>query len=157
MRKIRITPFLLFLSVGFCLDLTSGGKLSNNQSAMDVTHYNLKLKVDPYRQTISGGVIITFKLFNKTEELEIDLMDGYTVSGTSVDGMNLAFDHKDNKIMIDNPGIELFTPHYLEIKYGGKPPVAKRPPWDGGCTWEKSKDGHHWIGVSCPANGAHTW
>ena len=59
--------------------------------------------------------------------------------------------------MIDNPGLELFTPHYLEIKYGGKPPTAKRPPWDGGFTWGKSKDGHHWIGVSCPANGAHIW
>ena len=105
MIKTRTTPFLLLLSIGFCLDLTSGGKLSNNQSAMDVTHYNLKLKVDPYRQTISGLVIITFKLFNITEELEIDLMDGYTVSGTSVDGMNLAFNHKDNKIMIDNPYI----------------------------------------------------
>ena len=112
MKKIRIIPFLLILSIGFCLDLISGGKLSKNQSSMDVTHYNLKLKVDPYRQTISGLVIITFKLFNKTEELEIDLMDGYTVSGTSVNGMNLAFDHKDNKIMIDNPGLELFTPHY---------------------------------------------
>ena len=157
MKKTGIIFFPFFISIGFCLDLTSGGQLSKNQLAMDVTHYNLKLKVDPYRQTISGTVIITFKLFNKTEELEIDLKDGYTVSGTSVNGMNLAFDHKDNKIMIDNPGLELFTPHYLEIKYGGKPPVAKRPPWDGGFIWEKSKDGHHWIGVSCQANGAHIW
>ena len=157
MKKTGIIFFPFFISMGFCLDLTSGGQLSTNQLAMDVTHYNLKLKVDPYRQTISGMVIITFKLFNKTEELEIDLKDGYTVSGTSVNGMSLAFDHKDNKIMIDNPGLELFTSHYLEIKYGGKPPVAKRPPWEGGFIWEKSKDGHHWIGVSCQANGAHIW
>ena len=90
MKKTGIIFFPFFISIGFCLDLTSGGQLSKNQLAMDVTHYNLKLKVDPYRQTISGTVIITFKLFNKTEELEIDLKDGYTVSGTSVNGMNLA-------------------------------------------------------------------
>ena len=83
MKKIGIILFQLLLSIAFCLDLTSGGPISKNQSAMDVTHYNLKLKVDPYRQTISGTVIITFNLFNKTEELEIDLMNGYTVSGAS--------------------------------------------------------------------------
>ena len=80
MNKTGIMLFQLFLSIGCCLDLTSGGTLSKTQSAMDVTYYNLRLKVDPYRQTIFGTVIITFKLFNKTEELEIDLMDGYTVS-----------------------------------------------------------------------------
>ena len=142
MNKTGIMLFQLLLSIGCCLDLTSGGTLSKTQSAMDVTYYNLRLKVDPYRQTISGTVIITFKLFNKTEELEIDLMDGYTVSGTFVNGMSMAFDHQDNKIMIDNPGLELFTPHRVEIKYGGKPPVAKRPPWDGGFIWEKSEDGY---------------
>ena len=101
MKKTGVILLPLFISISFCLDLTSGGPLSKNQLAMDVTHYNLQLKVDPYRQTISGIVIITFKLFNKTEELEIDLKDGYTVSGASVNGMNLAFDHEDNKIMID--------------------------------------------------------
>ena len=66
MKKSGIILVPLFLSISFCLDLTSGGQLSKNQLAMDVIHYNLKLKVDPYRQTISGTVIITFKLFNKT-------------------------------------------------------------------------------------------
>ena len=44
---------------------------------------------------------------------------------------------KDHKIHIKNPGVDLLDLHQLEIKYGGRPPVAKRPPWDGGYLGEK--------------------
>lgn len=149
--------YLLFLSFGFSLDVYSGGKLSSNQAAMDVTHYTIKLKVDPYKQTISGIVNISFILIGKPDKIEIDLLDDFHVSGTAIDGMNLSFTHKNHKILIEYPGLDLFKTHYLEIKYSGKPPVAKNPPWDGGFTWEKSEDGHPWIAVSCQTNGAYIW
>ncbi|MBC8467210.1 MAG: M1 family metallopeptidase [Candidatus Marinimicrobia bacterium] len=139
------------------MDVYSGGKLSSNQAAMDVTHYTIKLKVDPYKQTISGIVNISFILIGKPDKIEIDLLDDFHVSGTAIDGMNLAFTHKNHKILIEYPGLDLFKTHYLEIKYSGKPPVAKNPPWDGGFTWEKSEDGHPWIAVSCQTNGAYIW
>ena len=149
--------YLIFLSFGFSLDVYSGGKLSSNQAAMDVTHYTIKLKVDPYKQTISGIVNISFILIGKPDKIEIDLLDDFHVSGTAIDGMNLSFTHKNHKILIEYPGLDLFKTHYLEIKYSGKPPVAKKPPWDGGFTWEKSEDGHPWIAVSCQTNGAYIW
>ena len=149
--------YLIFLSFGFSLDVYSGGKLSSNQAAMDVTHYTIKLKVDPYKQTISGIVNISFILIGKPDKIEIDLLDDFHVSGTAIDGMNLSFTHKNHKILIEYPGLDLFKTHYLEIKYSGKPPVAKNPPWDGGFTWEKSEDGHPWIAVSCQTNGAYIW
>ena len=149
--------YLIFLSFGFSLDVYSGGKLSSNQAAMDVTHYTIKLKVDPYKQTISGIVNISFILIGKPDKIEIDLLDDFHVSGTAIDGMNLSFTHKNHKILIEDPGLDLFKTHYLEIKYSGKPPVAKNPPWDGGFTWEKSEDGHPWIAVSCQTNGAYIW
>ena len=49
---------------------------------MDVTHYDLRLKVDPYKKTIGGTVNITFVLINKTDMIEIDLLDQFNVSGT---------------------------------------------------------------------------
>ena len=148
--------FLLYLSVE-AGPISSGGPLSENQKAMDVSYYTLDIKVDPYRQTISGSVKINFKLFRQVNSIELDLKDGYVVSGTLIDGMSLAFKHENNKILIDNPGIDLFSEHVVEIKYGGKPPKATNPPWDGGFTWETSEDGSPWIGVSCQSNGAHIW
>ena len=157
MKHSIICVLILFVSRGLSLDVKSGGKLSRNQQAMDVLHYDISLEVDPYKKMISGVVIITFELFSNIDELEIDLLNRYNVSGTLVNGMSLAFTHDEHKIKIDNPGLELFTGHRLTIKYGGKPPIAKKPPWDGGFTWENSDDGSHWIGVSCQGNGAHVW
>ncbi|MBT3502859.1 MAG: M1 family metallopeptidase [Candidatus Marinimicrobia bacterium] len=157
MKNYRPIFLLLIVSIGFSLDVYSGGKLSTNQAAMDVTHYDIHLKVDPYKKTISGKVIISFILISKPKKIEIDLLDVYHVSGTAINGMGLSFKHNHNKILIENPNLGLFKTHQLEIKYGGKPPEAKKPPWDGGFTWEKSDDGYPWVAVSCQSNGAHIW
>jgi len=147
----------LFISVGLSLDVYSGGKLSPNQAAMDVVHYDLRLKVDPYKKTIGGKVVISFLLIDKPEKLEIDLLKKFHVSNVMVNGTSLSFDRDKHKIFIENPRLSLFENHQLEITYSGKPPVAKKPPWDGGFSWEKSEDGYPWIAVSCQTNGAYIW
>ena len=38
---------------------------------------------------------------------------------------------------------------FIRVYYDGQPKVAIKPPWDGGFSWEKDKDGNDWIGVSC--------
>jgi aminopeptidase N len=45
----------------------------------------------------------------------------------------------------------------LSVAYSGKPTEAKRPPWEGGLVWAKSKDGSPWIGVACEGDGASLW
>ena len=135
------------------------GKVTMNfgKAVEEVKAGKIDIKVDPYRKIISGVVEITFSLFQKTDQIEIDLKKGYVVSGASINGMSLSFEHQENKILIENPDIGLFSDHVVEIKYSGKPPEASNPPWDGGFTWETSDDGSHWVGVSCQANGAHIW
>ena len=159
MTKSKSLTIILF-STGFFLyglDAKSGGPLTMNQKAMDVKHYSLKLRIDPHTKSISGTVSILFSLKNNVRFFEIDLYKTFTVSGVSVNGTSLGFERKDHKIHIKNPGVDLLDLHQLEIKYGGRPPVAKRPPWDGGFTWERSESGDHWVGVSCQGNGAYIW
>ena len=124
---------------------------------MDVLHYKLDLMVNPYKETISGEVLIRFKLMKDVDNLEIDLINKFSISGTVLNGMSMSFKHRDNKVLIDNPGVPLFKSNELLIKYGGKPPKAKNPPWDGGVTWSLDNSGRHWVGVSCQSVGAHTW
>jgi aminopeptidase N len=45
----------------------------------------------------------------------------------------------------------------LAVAYGGSPHEAVRPPWDGGFTWKKTKDGKPWIATSCQGEGADLW
>ena len=152
-----VLPVLLLLTTLSGLDVESGGRLSPLQSAIDVKHYKIDLRVDPYKQVISGEVIIRFKLLQRVDHVVMDLLDRYTISGTYINGMAMSHTRKKNKVFIDNQGIDPFIEHELRIKYGGKPPIAKNPPWDGGFTWSKDIEGRHWVGVSCQSNGAHVW
>jgi len=153
----EIILFMVLSCHVFALDVKSGGRLSGAQEAMDVKHYLIDLRVDPYKETIGGEVVIKFELLRRTDFIEIDLLDKYTVSSTKIDGTSLAFTHEKNKLLIENPGIVLFVDHELLIRYGGKPPAAKNPPWSGGFTWSNDVEGRHWVGVSCQSNGAYVW
>ena len=46
----------------FGLDVESGGRLSREQAAIDVKHYRIDIRVDPYKKTIIGKVDIAFQL-----------------------------------------------------------------------------------------------
>ena len=43
------------------------------------------------------------------------------------------------------------------IHYSGVPQNADNPPWAGGFTWSKDKDGRDWVAVSCEGEGARIW
>ena len=43
------------------------------------------------------------------------------------------------------------------VFYQGVPQSADNPPWAGGFTWSKDKDGRDWIAVSCEGEGARIW
>lgn len=124
---------------------------------MDVTHYDIRLKVNPYKKTIEGSVTISFILLDNTDQIEIDLLKQYYVSGVSINGTHLPHTRNEHKIFIKNPGLSKFDTHRLTITYSGKPPEAKNPPWSGGFSWETSEDGYPWIGLSCQTNGAYIW
>ncbi len=152
--------FLLFITSCtwlLALNTVSGGRLTPRQEAIDVKHYTIDITVDPFKQIISGVVEISFTLFRNIDLIELDLINNYSVSGTEINGMSLAFTHKKNKLFVNNPGLEPFIENKIKIKYAGRPPIAKNPPWDGGLTWATSEDGSSWVGVSCQSNGAHIW
>lgn len=132
-------------------------KPSQNQESLDVIFYNIDLKVDPKKKIISGNTTITFVLYQKVKKIEIDLLKNYTISGTSINGTSLAFEQKNDKVYVVNMGLKLFKEHSLQIKYVGKPPVSKNPPWEAGIVWDKDSNGNHWVGIACQSKGAHIW
>ena len=132
-------------------------KLSQDQESLDIVFYNIDLKVDPKKKIISGSTIITFFLYQKVKNIEIDLLKNYTISGTSINGTSLAFEQKNDKVYIPNIGLKLFKEHSLEIKYVGKPPVSKNPPWEAGIVWDEDSNGNPWVGVVCQSKGGHIW
>ena len=135
------------------LYLTSGGKLNPLQAIMDIRHYSIVLEVDIAKQSIAGYTEITLNLSKKSDTLLLDLIHLYKVSEIKVNGAKTAYIQKDDKIYITSGSGFDIGPQKVKIDYAGVPPVAIRPPWDGGFTWVKDVAGNDWMSINIQGEG----
>ena len=135
------------------LYLTSGGKLSPLQAIMDIRHYTIELDVDIAKQAIAGYTEVSLDLSKRTDSLLLDLIHLYKVTSTKVNGKNASFIQKNDKIYITAMGGFDIGNQKVKIEYNGIPPVAIKPPWDGGFTWVKDVTGNDWISINIQGEG----
>ncbi len=133
--------------------LTSGGKLHPLQALMDIRHYNIALDVDIAKQAIGGYCEVRVNLAHETDTLLFDLLHVYDVIAVKVNNKPVAFEHRDDKIFITSPSSFAAGNQLVRIAYNGNPPVAVRPPWNGGFTWTKDVDGNDWVAINIQAEG----
>ncbi len=135
------------------LYLTSGGKLLPLQAIIDIRHYAITLDVDVTNQSISGFTELSLNLSKKTDTILLDLIHLYTVTKIKVKNKTIAFTQQDDKIFITSSmGFEIGNLK-LHIAYHGIPPVAVKPPWDGGFTWTKDIKGNDWVSINIQGEG----
>ena len=133
--------------------LSSGGKLHPLQSIMDIRHYTIALDIDITNRSFKGSTEVNLNLSEKTNTILLDLIHFYTVTQIKVNNKVVAFDQKEDKIFITSAaGFEIGNQKVL-IEYNGIPPVAVKPPWDGGFTWAKDSNGNDWISINIQAEG----
>jgi aminopeptidase N len=132
----------------------------------DVLKYDLHMKFNIADSTISGYNKISFKVLKKGEVMQIDLqepmiLDSIYYPDKYKKTINLTkgwvFKKEANAYFLS---LENFTPnkiYEIKIYYHGKPTIARRPPWDGGLIWKKSKDGSPFVSVACQGLGASVW
>ena len=135
------------------LYLTSGGKLNPLQAIIDIRHYSLELEVDIAKQSITGFTEVSLNLSQKTETILLDLIHLYKVTTIKVNGKNTTFTQKDDQIFITSAtGFDIGN-QLVKIEYNGIPPVAIKPPWDGGFTWTKDVAGNDWVAINIQGEG----
>ena len=133
--------------------LTSGGKLHPLQAIMDIRHYTIALDIDIANRSFKGSTEVNLNLSEKTNTILLDLIHLYTITQIKVNNKVVTFDQKDDKIFINSAaGFEIGNQKVL-VEYNGIPPVAIKPPWDGGFTWAKDSDGNDWISINIQAEG----
>jgi aminopeptidase N len=135
------------------LYLTSGGKLNPLQTIMDIRHYTIELDVDITKQFIAGFTEVSLNLSQKTDTLMLDLIHLYKVTGIKVNGKAASYVQKDDKIYITSSVWFDKGNQKVKIEYNGIPPVAIRPPWDGGFTWTKDVTGNDWVAINIQGEG----
>jgi len=137
--------------------LTSGGKLLPLQAIMDIRHYTIELEVNIQQQSISGSVEVSVNLLKKTDTLLLNLVHLYTVTKISVNNKRVSFNQHDDKIFITAAaGFEIGN-QKVNIEYNGIPPVAIKPPWDGGFTWTKDSNGNDWVSINIQGEGGEMY
>ncbi|MEZ5965956.1 MAG: M1 family metallopeptidase [Planctomycetota bacterium] len=134
----------------------SGGVLIPEQACYDVRAYRLELAVDPEKEQIEGVLTMRARATADTDTIVLDLDDALQVGKVEIPGHLLDAVHEDGRIRIPLT-LKAGTDFKVSVTYGGKPRRAPNPPWQGGFTWAKTKDGKPWIATSCQGEGADLW
>ena len=134
------------------------GFLSPERLCYDVNYYHLKISVDPEEKFIKGYSEIHFEAQSDFELIQIDLFDNMRISEILFEGRTQNYTREFNAVFVNfDTIVKKGQQSYIRVYYEGNPRVAINPPWDGGFSWDKDKNGKDWIGVSCQSLGASSW
>ena len=135
------------------------GMLSPERTCYDLTYYHLDVKIDPAEQSVRGSNDIYFKVETPFTRMQIDLFQNMEIEKIVLDGgSTVPFTREFNTVFVNLPRmVEKGSRHHIKVFYGGKPTVAKMPPWQGGFTWTKDSSGNPWVVVTCQGMGASVW
>ncbi|MEY3051274.1 MAG: hypothetical protein RLY31_1059 [Bacteroidota bacterium] len=137
---------------------TLRGMLRPERTCYDVIFYALDLSVDIEGQRIEGSVDLHFRTTDTTSRLQVDLYRNMDILDIRMAGTKLSFLREHDAVFIGLPGkLPAGLESSLQIRYAGKPQVARNAPWDGGFVWKTDPQGHPWVGVACEGAGASLW
>jgi aminopeptidase N len=134
------------------------GSITKERAWWDLKHYHLSIKVNPADSTISGSNTIRYQVLQENSVMQIDLQNPMAITNVTQDGKPLTYKREGNVYFITLTAPQkVGTTKEVVVFYGGKPKVAVNPPWDGGITWKKDKNGNPFIASSCQGLGASVW
>jgi aminopeptidase N len=134
------------------------GALSPLRTCFDVTHYDLNLRLNIPQKSIAGHNTISYIAKTDFQQLQLDLFANMSLDSVVFRGKKLLFEREGNAFFVRFPQIQVKgSQQKLTVYYHGVPRAAVNPPWDGGFSFRKDKNGNDWIGVSCEGIGASLW
>ncbi len=170
-KKLLLNTLSLFLSIG-CFAQTSlfehtktfsrqdslRGAITPERSWWDLSYYHLNISVNPDKKFIKGHNKIVYKVLKPATVLQIDLQPPLKITKVTQKGKELTVKSEGNAhfIHLENPQAKNDT-NSLNVYYEGHPKEAINAPWDGGFSWKKDKNGHHFVATSCQGLGASVW
>jgi aminopeptidase N len=137
--------------------LNSGGVMPAEQARVHFDHAELHFTIDPAGQSIDASATLSFTAKSATDALLLDLDRNLPISGIALDDQPLAasqWSNPDGRLHIALPApLASGGKVRVTIRYGGKPHVAKKAPWDGGFVWSHTADGQPWIASAVEGEG----
>lgn len=137
--------------------LKSGGVMPVEQTRMHFNHAELHFIVDPAHQSLDARAVLTFTAKSTLDTLLLDLDHNLAIIDIKLDGHPVEkteWSNPDGRLSIHLPA-PLTTGHSVtaDIRYVGRPHVAKNAPWDGGFVWSHTADGQPWVASAVEGEG----
>ncbi|GAA3740554.1 M1 family metallopeptidase [Flavobacterium ginsengisoli] len=143
---------------GFTHQDTLRGSITKERAWWDLKYYHLDIKVNPADRTISGTNTVRYTVLTDYNRMQIDLQQPMNITKVTQNGKELKFERDGNAFFITlNENQKVGDTKEIIVSFGGVPKEAVRPPWDGGITWQKDKNGKDFIASSCQGLGASVW
>jgi aminopeptidase N len=119
----------------------------------------LDVRIDPATKSLKGSNKITFHSENDFTKMQVDLWSNLPISKIMLDEQTSApFTRELNAVFVELPELaRRGSTHSVTVFYSGTPVVARRPPWEGGISWDHDDQGHPWVVVTCQGTGASIW
>jgi aminopeptidase N len=134
------------------------GNLNENRSSYRVSFYDINIDFDIENKSLNGFVTIKAESKRDLNQLQIDLAENLNIIQITQNNQELSFSREFDAVLIDfSSTIKKDNIFEFTIFYEGVPQGADNPPWAGGFTWSKDKDGRDWVAVSCEGEGARIW
>ena len=134
------------------------GNLNENRSSYRVSFYDINIDFDIENKSLNGFVKIKAESLRDLNKLQVDLAENLNILKITHNNEELSFSRKFDAVFVDfKSTIKKDTLFDFIIFYQGTPQRADNPPWAGGFTWSKDKDGRDWVAVSCEGEGARIW
>jgi aminopeptidase N len=137
---------------------TLRGMLTPLRTCYDVTFYDLRIKLDIPKRSLSGKNTFYFKVTQDFKTCQIDLFDNMTIEKIEYHNRPISYKREYHAVFLYFPVIlKEGTIDSFTVYYKGRPREAVRAPWDGGFVWRKDKEKNDWVGVACEGIGASLW
>lgn len=165
-KKISgILLVILFISAGvsaqdqvFTRQDTLRGSITPERAWWDLTYYHLCITVNPGDNSFTGSNLIGYRVIEPDRLMQIDLQPPMKITRISQNGIDQEFTKDGNAWFVKLNGLQKQGDiGYLLVEFCGKPKVSKRPPWDGGVTWGKDRNGNPFIVTANQGDGASLW
>jgi dipeptidyl aminopeptidase/acylaminoacyl peptidase len=117
--------------------------------------YNLDIRVDPAKQSISGRNTIRFRMLADGSRIQLDLTDALQVDRILLGTTVLKYQREAGAVFVDFPSpLKKGQAYAIDFYYSGQPKATGR---FGGFTFGKDPAGRPWINTACQGIGASVW
>ena len=121
----------------------------------DLLSYDLDIRVDPVKKSISGTNRIRFRMLKDDTRIQLDLSANLNIDGITLGGRDLKYVREFSAVFVDFPGaLKRGKSYEIAFRYSGVPTESGR---FGGITFRTDPAGRPWITTACQHIGASVW